>query len=172
MITFIRPEIPEDHEAIRRLHVEAFETEGEANLVETLRASEAPCLSLVSESLDGTVVGHIFFSPMILSQVGPDLRLAGLAPMAVLPKYQRQGIGTTLVEEGLVCCGEVGYAAVFALGHLDFYKRFRFVPAKAYGINSEYEVPAEMFMVRELRKGVLTAYSGTVQYHELFQGLG
>ncbi len=94
----IREERPEDLAAIHRLNVAAFDTEAEANLVDALRKQGAVIASLVAQE-DGRIVGHILFSPLTLLPPA-GVKLAGLAPMAVLPEYQRQGIGSSLVESG------------------------------------------------------------------------
>jgi len=166
----IRPERIEDIEKIRSIHVEAFNTEAEANLVEALRNSSIPLISLVAEE-DGELVGHILFSPMTLEQGGSSPSIAGLAPMAVLPACQNKGIGSMLVEEGLAYCKNAGYAAVVVLGHPNYYPRFGFVPSVTYGIRSEYDVPPEIFMVKELKEGALANRNGTVKYHRAFNKL-
>jgi putative acetyltransferase len=163
----IRPEKIEDIRKIRSIHVEAFDTEAEADLVEALRNSGIPLISLVAEQ-DGELVGHILFSPTTLEQGGSRTSIAGLAPMAVLPTCQNKGIGSMLVEKGLVYCKNAGYAAVVVLGHPDYYPRFGFVPSISYGMTSEYDVPPEVFMAKELQEGALTNCNGVVKYHEAF----
>ena len=99
----IRPETPADHDAVNRVHRQAFGQLDEADLVEQLRRDAHPHVSLVAE-VDGTVVGHIFFSPVELPSPERSVSAMGLAPMAVLPEWQRQGIGAQLVREGLAAC--------------------------------------------------------------------
>lgn len=166
----IRPEVPEDIPKIREINIEAFDTEAEADLVDALRKSGIPLISLVAEDND-RLVGHILFSPVSLQCDRPDISIAGLAPMAVILKYQRKGIGSMLVQEGLKRCRESGYAAVVVLGYPEYYPRFGFVPAVRYGIKSEYEVPDEVFMVKELEPGDLNGCQGIVRYHEAFSRL-
>jgi putative acetyltransferase len=96
----------------------------------------------------------------------------GLAPMAVLPARQRQGIGSALVRDGLGRCRELGYEAVVVLGHPGYYPRFGFVPASRFGIGCEYDVPAEVFMALELVPGALRGKPGTIRYHPAFAELG
>lgn len=93
----IRRGTAEDIDPIRKINAAAFETEAEARLVDDLRDSGIPLISLVAE-VNETIVGHILFSPVTLSGKGTDLKIAGLAPMAVMPDHQIQGIGTALVE--------------------------------------------------------------------------
>jgi putative acetyltransferase len=94
--------------------------------------------------------------------------LAGLAPMAVRPDWQKKGVGSRLVEEGLKRCKQSGYGAVVVLGHPDYYPRFGFSPSVNYGIESEYDVPVEVFMVKELRDGALDDCTGRIRYHKAF----
>lgn len=120
----IRFEQPGDIEKIREVNLQAFETETEANLVEALRNADVELISLVAEE-NGEVIGHILFSPVILG----DLKIMGLAPMAVLPDRQNKGVGTELVNAGLQDCEKAGYEAVVVLGHAGYYPRFGFVPS-------------------------------------------
>lgn len=159
----IRFEQPDDIEKIREVNLQAFETETEANLVEALRNADVELISLVAEE-NGEVIGHILFSPVILG----DLKIMGLAPMAVLPDRQNKGVGTKLVKAGLQDCEKAGYEAVVVLGHAGYYPRFGFVPSVNFGIKSEYDVPPEVFMVKELREGALKGAAGTVKYHPAF----
>jgi len=166
----IREEEAADRVAIWKINVEAFEGEAEADLVNALRKSGVYCISLVAEE-DSLVVGHILFSPVELVPHDSDVRLVGLAPMAVRPVLQNRGIGSLLVTEGLRRCLAQGYDAVVVLGHPEYYPRFGFSPAIKYGIRSEYVVPEGVFMVRELRKDSLAEISGTVRYHAAFAGV-
>jgi putative acetyltransferase len=88
--------------------------------------------------------------------------------MAVAPMRQRSGIGSALVKAGLERCKELGAVAVVVLGHPEFYPKFGFSPAQRFGLRSEYDVPAEVFMVIELQAGALRGASGTVKYHAVF----
>ena len=162
----IRDETSADIDAVRGLNLAAFDGAAEAKLVDGLRENAEPLISLVAED-EGEIVGHILFSPVIHSQDG-DLRIMGLAPMAVTPDKQNAGIGTALVESGLERCRESGIAAVIVLGHPRYYPRFGFVPSSELGIVSEYDVPEEVFMVLELESGALQNKSGRVHYHREF----
>lgn len=162
----IRPETDADVQAIRFVNEAAFGRPAEADLVDALRARRVVMASLVAEA-DGAIVGHILFSLVSLS-VQPRARLAGLAPMAVIPAYQRRGIGSALVRAGLRCCMDAGCAAVIVLGHPEYYPRFGFVPAAQHGLRSEYDVPDDVFMVAELEVGALTSTSGLIRYDEAF----
>lgn len=156
----IRPEITEDQAQVFEINSLAFETDAEAKLVEKLRNIE-PHISLVAE-VDGRVIGHIFFSPMFFENEKTDF--LGLAPVAVLPEFQNQGIGSKLVNEGLRMAGEQDFAAVFVLGHKNYYPRFGFEIAKTRGFSCEYPVPHEHFMVLELKQDSLKGKQGLIKY--------
>ena len=165
----IRPETEKDKIAIQEINQSAFETFAEAALVDTLREQCHPIISLIAEE-DRKVVGHIMFSPVTLSG-SSDLKIMGLAPMAVLPKYQQKSIGSALVQAGLDECKKLGFGAVVVLGHTKYYSRFGFIPAARFGINCEYDVPEEAFMVLELEPVYLTGAKGPVKYHSAFSNV-
>jgi putative acetyltransferase len=165
----IRDERQGDEERIRSVNLAAFDTSIEADLVDALRRQATPLVSLVAED-DANVIGHILFSPVTLAS-DPGLILMGLAPMAVVPSRQRQGVGSTLVREGVERCRQLNVAAVVVLGHSGYYPRFGFIPAVRLSLRSEYDVPDEAFMVHELQDGALRGLSGTIRYHPVFRSL-
>ncbi len=91
--------------------------------------------------------------------------------MAVVPDYQRKGIGSALVGQGLLRCKDLGFCAVVVVGHAEYYPRFGFVPADRYGLRCEYDVPADVFMVAELEVGALSGASGLIRYDGAFAGV-
>ncbi len=165
----IRAEQPTDWAAVHAVNESAFETRAEADLVDALRQQAQTVVSLVAEH-DGSVVGHIMFSPVSLSE-HPGLKIMGLAPMAVTPRHQRNGIGSALVRAGLEGCKQLGFGAVAVLGHPEYYPRFGFLPARRFGIGCEYDAPEEAFMVLELHPGFLHGASGIIKYHEAFRNV-
>ncbi|HEX6186161.1 MAG TPA: N-acetyltransferase [Pyrinomonadaceae bacterium] len=166
----VRAETPEDYAAVRRVNELAFESAGEADLVDALRAGAAPCVSLVAEE-EGRVVGHILFSPVTVESAGGDWGAMGLAPMAVLPERQGQGVGSALVREGLKECARLGHEVVFVLGHENYYPRFGFRTAAREGVGCEFPAPEENFMVVELRPGALGGRTGLVRYAPEFRNV-
>jgi len=165
----IRTEQPQDQPGVYALNATAFATEAEARLVDRLRGQALPLVSLVAEH-NQVVIGHILFSPVLLSG-HPDARIMGLAPMAVAAEYQQQGIGSALVDAGLKQCRESGFGAVVVLGHPGYYPRFGFLPSSRFGIGCEYDVAEEVFMAMELLPGYLCGRSGIISYHAAFSQL-
>lgn len=152
---------------MRTAHQQAFGQPLEAQIVDDLRASARPLISLVAE-VEGRVVGHILFSPVTIEPSPEGLRGLGLAPLAVLPEFQRLGVGSHLVRAGLEACRSLAVDFVVVLGHPDYYPRFGFVPARSCGLGCEYPVPDEVFLVLELRPGSLAGVSGLVRYRPEF----
>ena len=166
----IRSQRSADAPSVRAVNLAAFETSTEADLVELLSAQASPLVSLVAEEV-GAIVGHILVSPVTLPGQ-PDLTIMGLAPMAVVPSCQRRGIGSALVRAGLRDCKQLGFDAIVVLGHAQYYPRFGFQTASRLGLDCEYDVPDDVFMALELRPGILTGKSGTIQYHPAFGSVG
>lgn len=153
-IVEIRQENHCDYEAVYQVVKEAFasaeQSDGrEQDLVVALRKSKSfiPELSLVA--LEGKkIVGHILFTK---AQVGKHIELA-LAPLSVLPAYQRKGVGLALIEKGHSIAKELGYDYSIVLGHAKYYPKAGYVPASAYGIQAPFDVPDENFMAIKLNK--------------------
>ena len=163
----LRGETPEDIPAIHHIHTAAFGRPNEAALVDALRQNNALTISLVAVQ-DGRLVGHIACSPVTITSSTAAIEALGLAPMAVLPAYQRRGIGSQLVETGLTACHHTPYGVVVVLGHPHFYPRFGFTPAKPLGIMWEHDAPEEAFMVKGIQAGALAQTRGVVKYRPEF----
>src|SRR5512139_3660671 len=166
----IRREEPTDIAAIRFVNEQAFGGTAEAHAIDQLRDRGAATLSLVA-TVGDRVVGHLFFSPVTIESSDRSWPGLGLAPLSVLPDYQRQGIGTALMNAGLEECRRLGHERVVVLGHPDYYPRFGFVTARPRGINNEYNAPEEAFMILELRPGALTGVTGMARYQPEWNGV-
>lgn len=164
----IRDETPADHEAVRLVNRLAFGQDAEARLVDALRDGGFAPLSLIVEK-DGQVVGHVLFSDLPITAESGTVAALALAPMAVLPDLQRQGIGSALVRRGLEVCRERGHRIVVVLGHPHFYRRFGFSSALAARLDAPYS--DEAFMALELVPGALAGVSGKVEYAPPFHDL-
>ncbi|MBD2441413.1 GNAT family N-acetyltransferase [Nostoc sp. FACHB-110] len=166
----IRCETPQDYFAIAEVNTLAFSQENEAKLIDAIRLSDRylPKLSLVAE-IDHLIVGHILFSYIDLVGV-ETLKVLGLAPMAVRPQFQNQGIGTALVKAGLEIAEAKKEAIVIVLGHPHFYSRFGFQPSVIYKIESPFPVPTDVFMVKPLTS-YQEKYKGKVVYPDAFNSL-
>lgn len=171
----IREEQPGDIARICEVVTRAFrESElghnGEAQLVGRLREACPEATSLVAE-LSGDVVGHILFTPVVIEGDGQARQGTGLAPMAVLPGLQKQGLGSRLVEAGLAAVRAAGQPFVVVLGHPEYYPRFGFVPASRYGIKSEYGSEAdEVFMILWLANEASDLGHAVARYRPEFGG--
>jgi len=164
----IRPEKHDDIEAVSIVTAQAFGRQVEADLVNRLREHGRAVVSLVAE-LEGCVVGHILFSPATVESGSSGFEIMCLAPVSVLPAYQRQGIGSALVRAGLDECRRLGYEIVVLVGHPEYYPRFGFVRANALGLECEFEAPDEAWMAIELRPGALAGRKGRVKFQPEFQ---
>jgi putative acetyltransferase len=162
MSLVIRQETDADHQAIRHVNRLAFGQDDEALLVGTLRDGGYVRVSLVAERA-GQVVAHILFCDLpVITEAGTVPALA-LAPMAVLPAFQKQGIGSTLVRKGLEECRRQRHTIVVVVGHPHFYIRFGFSPKLAAHLESPFS-GSDSFMAVELVPGALDGVAGRVQY--------
>jgi len=163
----VRREQATDIPAIWKINERAFNGSVEARLVDLLREANKATISLVA-MLNDELVGHILFSPVTIEYNPRNLRGLGLAPIAVLPEYQKQGIDSRLVMQGLEESRNKGYDLVVVLDHVSYFPLFGFKRASLYGIINEYDVD-ESFMALELRGGALNAVHGVVKYQVEFK---
>jgi putative acetyltransferase len=161
MTIAVRLENADDIGAVCEVNRLAFGSDDEAQLVDALRDGGHVRVSLVAEK-GGSVVGHILFSDMAVVTPGGALEALALAPMAVVPGHQRQGIGSLLIREGLRACREAGHRIVIVVGHPEFYPRFGFSAELAGRLRSPFPGPA--FMALELVPGALDGVEGEVRY--------
>jgi putative acetyltransferase len=169
----VREENPDDIEAIRRINRLAFERDVEAGIVDALREAGAVTLSMVACQVDPAtgaeeVIGHALYSPIIIEGANESCSAVGLGPLAVLPDYQRQGVGTFLMEVSLEILRRAGHPAVILVGHPNYYPRFGFLPAEEWGLSVAFEVPPGVFQAIELQPGALAGVAGTIRFRPEF----
>jgi putative acetyltransferase len=166
----IRCETLLDYQKIAEVNHLAFGQENEAQLIVEIRKSDRyiPELSLVAE-VDNNIAGHILFSyiDLVIESSVKILPVLSLAPIAVLPQFQKQGIGTALIQAGLEKADEMQEKMVIVLGSPSFYNRFGFVSSVIYEIESAFKVPADFFMVKPL-ENYQSTYKGKVVYPSAF----
>lgn len=162
-------ETENDITAIQKVLTAAFERTNEAKLVELIRnsANFIAELSIVAKESD-RVIGHILFSPIFIDTATENISALALAPLAVTPAHQRQGIGSQLIEIGLAKCQELGHSIVIVLGHPNYYAKFGFQTASKFGVQAPFPVPDEAFMILELKPDALHNVGGTVRYPAYF----
>lgn len=167
----IRKEILSDYDGVIELTAKAFETmpfsEGdEDKLVDKLRKAPTfiPELSMVAE-LDGQLVGHILFTPLVIENGQQQFQSLVLGPVSVLPEFQKQGIGKELILAGHQKAKELGFHSVILIGHPEYYPRFGYKTASGWGLKVAMELPSDdVFMAVELSEGALKNVSGMVVF--------
>jgi putative acetyltransferase len=146
-------EIEDDFDAVRALTISAFTSSefghnGEADLIDALRDSSADHLSLVAKQND-EIVGHVMFTPVTILAPQNELTGMGLAPMSVAPHRQKTGIGSSLLNNGLVQLFSNNCSFVLVLGHSNFYTKFGFQPASKFNISHGFSgIPQDVFFIR------------------------
>lgn len=168
----IREASPANIDAIREINLQAFPFPGEADLVDALRSGGYARVSLVArlaqgESSEGHVVGHILLSDLSIETDAGAIPALALAPLAVLPEYQRKGIGHRLVEQSLTLARQHGHRIVIVLGHPEYYPRFGFSAELAEPLKSPFSGPP--WMALELVPGALEGVAGEVKYPPPFK---
>lgn len=154
----IRNEETNDIEQVREIVRTAFPTDAESKLVDALRANGKAIISLVAVN-GAEVFGHILFSPVSTTPPS-EAKGIGLAPVAVRPNVQSQGIGSGLIREGLRLCKELEYDYCVVLGDPNYYSRFGFEKASNFDLQNEYGVDDEFRIIRFTEHNV----TGLVKY--------
>lgn len=140
---------------------EKFSDHNEHNLVRALLKSDSFIKDLsLTAKFKGMIVGYILFTKV---KVGEE-KLLALAPLAVLPRFQKKGVGKSLVEKGHKVAKDLGYKGIVVLGHAEYYKKFGYEPASKWNIKFPLEIADENFMAIELYPGALENINGTVEY--------
>ena len=161
----IRDEQTDDQDGVRRVNLAAFKNGPEGEVVDKLRQSGVRFHSFVAID-QGEIVGHILFTPVRLE--GEEIVGAGLAPMAVLPEWQGQGVGSQMVRHGLAQMRNEEYPFVVVLGHPTYYPRFGFERGSKYKLRCQWDVPDDVFMAAVFDLAVLPKEGGLVRYRSEF----
>ncbi|MDR2222899.1 MAG: N-acetyltransferase [Flavobacteriaceae bacterium] len=170
----IRIEQKQDYKTVEEVIRLAFESEEMSDhrehlLVQRLRQSKdfVPALSLVCE-VEGEIVGHILFTEIKIVSSTSVIESLALAPVSVLPSYQKQGIGKLLITEGHRKVQELGYSSIVVLGYETYYPKFGYQLASRYDIRLPFDVPEQNSMVIEFKPNTLAGVSGVVEYPKEF----
>ena len=166
----ITREEPSDYAEVYELNRMAFNRENEAKLVNLLRSSDAfvPELSIVAQ-LNSTVIGHLLLTKLLIQHSNDSITESlALAPMAVHPDYQNQGVGSKLIVYGIEKAKALNFQSIIVLGHEHYYPKFGFQPAYSWDISPPFEVPKNAFMAIELQTNALKNCSGIVIYPKAF----
>lgn len=167
----VRREGHGDRDAVRRVVLAAFGQTTEADLADRLRKARPLAVSLVALER-GEIVGHLLFTPAVITAPRGGMGGMGLAPLSVLPGHQGRGVGTALVEEGLSIRTGAGCPFVIVLGYPDYYRRFGFRTAAPRGIVCPWgAVPREAFMVLALDPVAMEGVTGEARYRDEFDTL-
>jgi putative acetyltransferase len=166
----IRLEQPGDVDTVHALLLASFGREAEARLVDRLRASGKIAAALVAEEKE-RILGYVVFSKIVTDAEAGEVNALALAPLAVLPAFQRLGIGSALVSAGLERCRLERHSRVLVLGDPIYYSRFGFVPAARFGLQCPFPAPDNSFMAIELEPDAFAGVVGTVRYGHEFDDL-
>jgi len=161
----IRETTPADIKDILYVERESFQRDSEANMTRDMLSDQSaePRVSLLA-FVENQPVGHILFTRGYI-EGNPRISVSFLAPLAVIPNFQKQGIGGALIKEGITRLSKIGVDLVFLLGHPEYYPLFGFVPASKLGFQPTYPIPSEVadaWMVLALRPDIIGAISGKV----------
>lgn len=174
MNIILRQETEQDYNEVFNLIEQAFNglelsDHKEQFLVKRLRNSNAfvPELSLVAVC-NNIIVGHILLTKIKIINKQNEFQSLALAPVSVLPKYQKQGIGAMLIKEAHKIAKELGFKSVILLGHADYYPKFGYKKASEYQIKLPFEAPNEYCMALELIEHGLKNTHGMVKYPKEF----
>ena len=161
----IRQTTQADLKDIMSVEKAAFKRDEEVNLTADLLVdpSAKPLLSLMAY-VKNQPVGYVLFTKGTLTN-NPDVTLSFLAPLAVIPKFQRQGIGGALIKRGVEILTKANVDLIFLLGHPNYYPKFGFKPASKFGFEPTYPIPNEVagaWMVKALKLNIIGRFSGKV----------
>lgn len=165
----VRPEKENEHAQILEIVQLAFRRIDESQFVNRLRNGKdyVSSLSLVAE-YENKIIGQVLFYPIKISLNGKKVQSLYLACVAVHPSFQRKGIGSRLVEEGLKIGKTLGFKSIIVIGYPEYYPRFGFEKASKWGIKTAQTVPDEALLAKELVTDGLKECAGTIEFPQEF----
>jgi putative acetyltransferase len=170
----VRLETPGDEDGVRAVELAAFGGPEEAAIVDRIRG-EAPdgWQSNVAVDEAGAIVGHVLLSPCPVEDGEGTVVATVLAvgPVAVHPRVQRMGVGSTLMQAVASLAIARGAPALVLLGHDTYYPRFGFEPARELGLRPPTEQWPDHAWMARLLPGWDESMGGTVRYPEAFEPL-
>jgi putative acetyltransferase len=163
----IREYAKADREAIREINRQAFRMAAPGTF-EKLIAALDDARAWVAVAADGCAVGHVIFTPALATGSRGEIRGMGLGELAVLPQFQRQGIGTLLGNAGIAALRSAGCPFIIVVGHAGYYPRFGFRPGASLGLACQWDkVPAETFMALLLDEAAMQGASGVARFRDV-----
>lgn len=172
----LRTEKPADYFAVETLTREAFWNKyqpgcDEHYLLHQLRRSGGylPGMHFIAEN-DGQLIGSIVYSRSeVRGDDGQARQTLTFGPLSVLPGYQQQGVGATLLRHTLAIARENGERAIIIFGDPAYYTRFGFLPASTFGITLPDGSTFDAFQALELYPGALAEVRGKFYQDETFE---
>jgi putative acetyltransferase len=163
----IRPFAATDRDQVREINRLALRMV-QPGTFEKLLASGDDALARVAVGEDGRVLGHVIFAPALISLPGREVHGMGLGELAVLPRLQRQGIGTRLGQAALAELRTTDCAFVIVVGHASYYPRFGFRPGASFGLRCQWQkVPDESFMALVLDEAAMRGVTGVARFRDI-----
>ena len=191
---YVREENSNDVEAIDNINTLAFNRAAEKELIRKLRDGQTYVkeLSLIADidvNLASAIlfkkssnqfelvsdakrkqIGHVMFTKIAIQSDNGKLYNEGilaLAPMAVVPGFQKMGVGKKMLEAAIEKAKKLNYKAIVVLGHKEYYSKFGFEVSTKYNIRSPFNVPEENFMVLKL-DNIADEITGLAVYPDVF----
>jgi putative acetyltransferase len=163
----IRPFAATDRDQVREINRLALRME-QPGTFEKLLASCDDALARVAVGEDGRVLGHVIFTPVLIDLPRREVHGMGLGELAVLPGFQRQGIGTRLGQTALDELRTTGCAFSIVVGHASYYPRFGFRPGSSLGLRCQWEkVPDDSFMALVLDEAAMRGVTGVARFRDI-----
>lgn len=168
----IRAERSDDYPTVTDVVKRAYATvrysdHREHIMVERLREADAyvPALSLLAE-IGGQAVGHVLLTKAYIRDNRSSVATLALAPLSVVPEFQRQGVGKHLVHSAHELAAALGFETILLVGISSYYPQFGYERLSHYPIALPFNAPDENCLILKLRPGALDGVAGRVQYAE------